>query len=69
MRLLNAYPADFVFEIELRKPEVEKLVKALDRAEIAYKGDDPAEKEAVEFLTQIFYPALTGFLEVSKDVS
>ena len=66
MRVLNVYPLDTVFEIELRRSDAQKIVKALDLAKIEYDGNNLEEKESVQYVNEVLYPTLVRLIEETK---
>jgi|GEM_PF-1908643 len=65
-KVIDVRPKDVYATVEFSIAELAKLRKALDLSTINYDGKTPEEKEAVEYLQDVFYPFIDHFLEDMK---
>ena len=66
IKLLQTQIKEVHLILEIPFSELEKVVTALSIAEINYNGDNDEEKEAVNYLTNIFYPFILDIVEGVK---
>ena len=68
MKVIKIEPKDIWVSIDFSLKELEKIVKALDHAEINYdhkssSKEDAQIKEAAQYLVDEFYPAIKEVVE------
>lgn len=68
MKILSVEPRDIYVLFELSFSEIEKILIALERAEIKYDGkEDPQIEEAAKYLNENFFVELDKVYESIKE--